>query len=66
MTVGQFTHKDILRVSVSGLAKIQKDYVYCLPFINLTGDLITKDQIPKAGFSVDELMLTMSNNSFIL
>lgn len=56
-----------MKDKIKGLTKIQKDYVRCLPFIHKAGDLIIEgDKITKAGLSLNESMLIMPHNSFVL
>ena len=56
-----------MKDGIKGLTKIQYDYIYYLPFINQVGEFIIEgDQITKAELSLDKMVLTMSENSFVL
>ena len=48
-------------------SEFQKDYIHYLTFIRSAAYLIIKrDQIATTGLSLDELMVTMLENSFVL
>ena len=58
---------DAVRNVTKGLTKIQKDYIHYLTFIRSAAYLIIKrDQIATTGLSLDEPILTVSDNSFVL
>jgi len=53
--------KDTIRDSIKYLPEVQADYICWLAFIHQV-----VDQITKAELSLDKMVLTMSENSFVL
>lgn len=53
--------KDTIRDSIKYLTEVQADYICWLAFIHQV-----VDQITKAELSLDKMVLTMSENSFVL
>lgn len=55
-----------MRSGIKSLSEIQEDYICCLPFFHLIGDLMEEDQITKARLPLCDSMLNMPHNSFVL